>query len=136
MSNKYVIRAEYQTGDSFSSEDTSSIFAPVWTDLAKVKQALKDLTEHHNYYKSSNEYPHWDGDTKVDISDLTTKPWYRPDPEGRKYRSDFWIFSANVELDDGSKHTVHIPYHGYFEHLRTLEIITEPLSDSDLISHF
>ena len=135
--NRYVIRADYVTGDSFGSEDTFEILSPVWTDLDKAKQALKDLTEHHKYYLNSKENCHrWHDDPEVDISDLTKKSWYRPAPEDRGYWTDFWTFSVDVELDDGSKHTVSVQYHGYFEHLNSLEITAEPQSDTDMKAYF
>lgn len=116
---KYVIKSHYSTGDSYNTYDTSTTLAAVWTDLNEAKVALKWLTEQHKYYDAVENSHRWG--EKVDVSDLETKPWFRP---GKNFGMPHWMFSCNVHVDNAI-FVVDIPYHGYFEHLQTLEIIIE-----------
>ena len=122
----YVIRAEYTTGDSFHTEQTSMVFAYVWKDLDTAKKALQWLNEHHKYYEKKED--RWDS-IKLDISDLTTKPWYK-----KSLYSDMWYLSIKLPGNDPDELvTESVDYHGYFETLHSLEITNEPeAEDNDL----
>ena len=124
----YVIKAEYTTGDSFHTEETSDILSPVWTDIEKAKKALSWLTEHHRYYDEVENSPRW-REHNFDTSDVVTKPWYK---DGKSYGQNNWEWSCLVELDDGTLHTVSTSmYHGYFETLHSLEIVVEEPNECD-----
>ena len=126
----YRIEAFYATGDSESSYDTSSVLSPVWTDLAKAKKALRDLKEHHEYYKRDDNERYYHGPvTDEQLKNIAQMPWYP------NLRSPW--FSINLEGDlEGSTMISEIPYHGYFEHLKCLKIITEEPEDNDMEVYF
>jgi hypothetical protein len=127
----YVIKAMYSTGDSFKKENTSTILGIVWSDITKAKEALKILAEHHDYYEKYS-YPHlYHGKlTDKDLDTIATKPWYVVSE--KSYMRDMWQFSVHLATDSSEMMTVHIPYHGYFENLRSLEItIDTELEDQD-----
>jgi hypothetical protein len=119
----YEIKAHYQTGDSFHTEETSDVLAPCWHDLTTAKEALRWLNEHHEYYRASNDRYHWNEADKKNLANIAKKPWYaEQDSTGYKW-PEWWHHSLKLPLDDGTLMVTSIPYHGYFEHLHSLEII-------------
>jgi hypothetical protein len=129
----FYIKASYSTGDSFKNWDEVTGLAPVWQNLDKAKQALRWLTEHHKEYEVRNN--RWSPGVKRDV---TAEPWYVSTPKGHgsAFWEGWWELCVNLELDDGTMMNVSIPYHGYFEHLESLEIV--PIEDdySDMKSTF
>ena len=126
MSN-YRIEAFYTTGDSESSYDTSTVLSPVWTDLAKAKKALQTLREHHDFCKKEDDRRWYRGPiTDEQLKNIESIPWYR-----RVYGN--WSLSIFLEGDeDSSKIVSEIPYHGYFERLKSLKIIVEAPEESGM----
>ena len=118
----YVIKATYQTGDSFHSEEANTELSGVWQTLAGAKEALRWLNEHHVYYEDINS--RWD---QKEHPDLETRLWY---VKGEGIYRDIWGHCLNLLMDDGTLRRESIPYHGYFETLHSLEILCE--KDGDL----
>lgn len=128
---KYEIYCEYSSGDSESQWESSSTLAPTWENLEVAKTALKYLTEHHYWYCLEKDetwsLPEEIRDKKPDY--YRTGAWWLWD----KFRSDFnrkhnpfngydLESSLMLPMDNGEFLRVSVPYHGYFEHLKGLEI--------------
>jgi len=108
--SKYEIIAEYFTGDSFHTEDTETTLPPVWENLEKAKEALAILDTHHRFYLEEDKR-HYDSTVYLspeEIEKFKASPYYD---------SKYPEFGVKVPLDDGTLMDIHIPYHGYFEHL-------------------
>lgn len=92
----YLLHATYSTGDSFGSDDGCKLYFELYRDEELAKRAHEQLEEHHRAYAA------------LDKSKKTLK--------------QFSPYSCEITVDGGSKQTVHIPYHGYFEGLDSIEI--------------
>ena len=114
----WTIEVEFTTGDSFSSERTSDKIGYSWNNLDKAKQSLQLLKIHHNYYKSV-EGSKYGRDIKVK----------KPD----NYTSDY---SCNIIGDNDELISISVFWHGYFETLHTLTIVTDEKKESDMMVEF
>lgn len=122
----YQIKASYSTGDSFHTEDTTTVLSPVWKNLDAAKKALQWLKEHHQYYEVYEDSRRSYKNIVFNIDEAKLKSWFvQPEswPEG-------WTYYMKLPLDDGTLFNTDIPYHGHFEHLYSLEIESE--TDSDM----
>lgn len=119
----YQIRAYYSTGDSDTTEETSTELAPVWNNLDRAKESLKLLTAHHKAYNELVR-PWGRSYETIDYDAIMNSFWYT----GKKLKThnartpSDWHYSATVVSDTGDPISCHIPYHGYFEILHKLEI--------------
>ena len=48
---EYIIRAYYQTGDSFNCYDDEMEIEYVWTNLISAQKSLQRIKNHYEYYK-------------------------------------------------------------------------------------
>lgn len=127
----YRIKAFYDTGDSEESYETSTTLSPMWTDLAKAKIALQVLREHHDLHLFAESSYYTGKVTDEDMKNIESKPWYhKPSPW-----SD-WCRSVKVLGDNDNVMISDVPYHGYFENLHSLKIVTEEPTDNDMEVHF
>lgn len=113
--SKYTIKASYQTGNSFSNEDTEDLLGYVVEDKEVARKALVSLKKHYEAYQEQESFSFRRKSVEINNS---KEPWY--------YKgdwSDSWQHSVILPLDDGSTVVVSVPYVGYFETLYGLDIV-------------
>lgn len=124
---KYRIKYYYGTGDSFGTEDTSSIFEDEWENLEIAKANLKRIKEHYDFYKIApkigSHYEKFFSEKEIKIAkEAPLKDWY---VSSLRHEIPLLKFSS----DNGKFYQLFAPWCGYFEHLFSAEII---ISDKDL----
>lgn len=112
----YQIHAEYETGDSNGRHDTSTTLEMVWEDLEKAKAALKRLEEHYRWYDGRDS---WEVRYKK-VAPPEEPAWHVGLP---------YDFTVKVLLDNGAEVQFLAPWCGYFERLRSLEIVRARCAD-------
>lgn len=122
----YQIVAEYSTGDSFHTEEAETNLAPLWSSLERAKEALSILNTHHKMYQEMDNRYEEEGYylSRIQMEEFKNSPYY----DGQ-----YPEFSVKVPLDDGTLMQIHVPYHGYFEHLYGLSI--ESINEDDGLSY-
>jgi hypothetical protein len=126
---KYLIKAEYRTGDSFKSYDTSEIMEG-WDNLDIAKENLERIKIHYKYYeyKTSNH-------RLLYSSKSEKKKW----EEFEANLPSFIIISKDylgypllkLLTDDRSEYQLFPPWCGYFETLYGAEIILNNKREDD-----
>lgn len=97
--NHYLLYATYDSGDSFSRNSNGRIeFVAVFTDRDLAEENLQRLKDHHQ----------------------AVDDWKRPSGK-LKNVSPYMTTILNHKRQDV---TIYVPWHGYFEHLRELDIKT------------
>lgn len=112
---RYTIRVDYRTGDSFGSEETWGELGISWEKLEVAKEALRRITE-LDKAERYNDSLRWKDGQPIDLSTLKS--------HSPKYSQVCMMFP----LDDGSEHRDSTPWRGYFETLRSAEIV--PVQDT------
>ncbi len=134
---KYVIKMEYQTGDSFGSRDETGYVELSWENLEIAKENLQRIKEHYQFYRASND--HFRRDELEELrKEAREKSWYCHNP-GIPYISEERVGETHVvlKLDNGAEFNYYTGmWCGYFERLRSAEIVPEPGSDSDMYISF
>lgn len=120
----WTIKIDYQTGNSFGSEDTSDEVGCSWTDLNKAKEALQRIKGHYKAY-TEIENDRWSPSDKKP-ADFAKEPWFW------KEEPRFWQQAVIVERDDGTEQRLSTFWCGYFERLYSAEIVADAPFDTDM----
>lgn len=116
---QYEIKITYQTGNSFGSNEEEDIIPYEWTDFNKVQEALKAINDHHI---ANNEYEFSSYNDRDKLYEkYINEPWLE-----LGFGSDF-RFSLKMPLDNGTYQSFSAFWHGHFERLISVEIITKGL---------
>lgn len=110
----YTIKINYQTGGSFSTEDTENIIGCAWESKKLARKGLQAIKDHYSIYKSRS------------FSDK--RSYKEKDKEASKfdwYDKDYSEYNLLLEIDDGTKQEISAFWLGYFEHLYSAEIVYE-----------
>lgn len=128
---KYQIEINYQTGNSFGSEDkTSTINEISWSDLNAAKKSLKAINDHYKLYMFFNK--EWNANKKQREEALKKamgKEWFRNSTN--KSEKNFWEYSIGLTQDDGTIKFISPFWCGYFESLWSAEIVSLKPEDND-----
>ena len=132
----YHILVEYQTGDSFSTEDTSDTLTG-WTDLDIAKENLKRIQDHYSWVaigecrgifcnhevckKASEKHKQY----STQWGRFKQKEWKKTAPEFLK-GLEFPEYTIRLKQDDGSEKEKMVAWTGYFETLYGAKIISDP----------
>lgn len=104
----YLLYTIYSTGNSFSHEEGKIQFVDLFETLEKAQKNLKRIEEHNKTYKKLNDR------------------WARPSKEEQrelnKLKKTFDEWSVRLVTESGREYDFHVPWHGYFERLTTVEI--------------
>lgn len=120
MTDKYEIKVCYSTGDSFHTEDTSTVLEMTWNSRDNAKLALQRIKEHWQWYEC--EHKHMSGTWNDKL-----KKYVKPhEPSWHIGLDDHSIL---LMLDNGNDVKFAAPWCGYFESLQSVEII---LDESDM----
>lgn len=112
----YKILIKYQTGDSFSSEDTEDEISHEWEKLETAKKNLKRIEDHYLFIQK-----HKDGYQRPECGTM---------PEGCFWDEEYKHIGLELLLDDGPPKIEVYPFWcGCFERLYGAEI--RPM-DSDM----
>lgn len=110
---KYRIKYNYDTGDTFSTQEGCEDYLEGWNNLDIAKENLKRIEEHYTYYRKINTGYHKDYN-KI-IKSMSNERWGVKD-------------NINVEncimllADNGVEYRIWCPWCGYFESLNYAEI--------------
>lgn len=114
---QYEIKITYTTGNSFGSHQEVETLPYEWSDSSKVQSALKAINAHHI---ACEEYDDCSYKQREDFyKNYTNEPWLE-----MGFGSDF-RFSLKLELDDGTLQPFSAFWHGYFENLISVEIVSK-----------
>lgn len=104
---EYIIRAYYQTGNSFNCYDEEMEIEYVWRNLTSAQKSLQRIKNHYEYYKKYHNL------------------WEKPKealPSGVYWNNEYKFIGLTL-LDDNSKEFgYNPPWLGYFEKLKWVEI--------------
>lgn len=110
----YKIKVEYRTGNSFGNHDETDYVDLGWENLDIVKENLKRITEHYEWYRDINNCSRWSPKQQV------------KKPEWIKEKDDEMAqYIINLKLDDGTERNYSPFWIGYFECLYSLEIVMD-----------
>lgn len=130
----YQIKIYYSTGNSFGSEDTSDVLAPIWENKKLAQKALQSLKEHYTLYHEKEAYSFRASRSDEEIfEEVRTKDWYGNFGHNDRFykEKNGWHFFLGVELDDGSYINMSpSQWCGYFETLHKAEIVNTDELDS------
>jgi hypothetical protein len=116
---RYIIRYNYDTGDSFHTERGLERDLDVWYDVLIAEKNLKRIREHHEYYQAMNHHYPWDTEGKAKakktIEEAKKCPWF----------VEKFEWSLKLLDDSGKEYQISAPWCGYFEHLNHVEIIED-----------
>ena len=112
----YKIKYDYQTGDSFHTEEREDLLEYEWMDLDVAKECLKRIREHYKWYQSlENHY-------SFRKEEIVKPTWHNIDMSNFIIRTDEH-YLMNMPLDNGNEIQFWPPWCGYFEHLHGAEIV-------------
>ena len=120
----YTIRVDYQTGDSFHTEDTSDTLNGEW-NLDVAKENLKRIKEHYCVVKNRKNYysiamqKHAEKEQEA----AKSKPWHS---------GKYWEYGILLLENDGTSKEYHCNWTGYFESLYGASIIACNKDDDDM----
>lgn len=114
----YTVKAYYTTGDSFGSEDVEHEIPLVWENKELARQAMREIYDHYTAFQD-----------RLDYSEVKDNAWC-----GEAY-AEIWEFSIKLELDNGKRQSMNVPWTGYFESLNSLEVViaTEDMGEDRII---
>jgi len=113
----YQIKAHYQTGDSFGSENTSEILELVNEDLEVAKANLKRIAEHYRMYEQFNNSSWRRSENKKTKKDYKDFDWF--------VDADMFDHQMILKTDSGNDLQIWCPWCGYFERLHSVELIND-----------
>ena len=117
--SKLTIKASYQTGDSFRTEDTEELLGYVVEKRETARLALSYLKKHYESVENHGAYSF-----RKKQQDVSKEIWY-----AKSEWSNGWECSVMLPLDDESLIKVSVPYTGYFERLYGLDIVSAESED-------
>lgn len=154
---KYKIKIEYQTGNSFCSEDETRYIDITWENIDVAKENLRRIKEHYEQYREINSYKSGKNKSIKDILNLNIdKKWfvYKPKlvskmngyPINEKTKKKFGMknceyvpdehsatYCLKLKTDEGDDYQLYTFWCGYFEELYSAEI---EIDNSDMKIEF
>jgi len=110
---KWRIRIDYETGDSFGSENTHDYLDIEWENLDMAKESLRRIKNHFEFCDGKHCWTRPEGDLPVGVD------W-----------NDKWRCLRLILVDDDyNDYPCAAFWIGYFEYLHTAEIVGQ---DSDM----
>ena len=103
----YTLKIYYQTGDTFSTTDTTNIIGCCWKNKELAEQAIKEIRKHNEIFTSYKS-------DKVKKKKASKYPWFNN--KNAEY-------SLLLEMDNKSRKIINAFWVGYFEYLQYVEII-------------
>ncbi len=114
---EYKIQVNYETGNSFGRNDTSTILKYTWTDKEIAKENLLYIKEHYDIIKGGGYLERRQKSDKQRFEEAKNKIWFT----GHK---DHWWWSIYLKGNDGQVNVEeHVHWTGYFEYLQSIEVI-------------
>lgn len=111
----YKIKVFYETGDSFSSNNTETILEPEWEKLDVAKENLKRIKTHYKIYQRLDHHNYsWDKEKRFDEKKLPDYVIYD--------KKNNWL-NLKLLLDNGNEMQIYVGWCGYFERLYGADII-------------
>jgi len=117
----YRIEYDYQTGDSFHTEERTEVLEYDWEDLEIAKEALQRIKEHYKWYRYVERVPY------PDRPKVKKPKWWKVNTEGLD--EDYQHHLMNLRMDNGVEVQFHPPWCGYFETLYGASIINKKSGD-------
>lgn len=110
---KYRIKYNYDTGDTFSTDEGIERYLELeWDNIEIATANLKRIEEHYEQYKRLNSYSN--GKTYKDIfGENQHKDWYV---------NEYPEYSLKLYTDEGTPWQLWAPWCGYFETLNFAEV--------------
>jgi len=113
--NKYRIKIDYRTGNSFNSEDKEEFLEYEWENLDSAKKSLKHIKNHYEYYENNSN------------------AWKKPKeklPDGVSWSDEYRMLMLDLVDDNDKVYRYSSFWTGYFEclHEATIELV----GDSDM----
>lgn len=125
----YQIRIHYSTGDSFNTYNEEQVLEYEWKNLNIVKENLKRIKNHYDWYSNGTFAPH-----KSD--------WQKNIPKFCVQATSFKVtskydYAIKLLHDDGEREYQLYPFWiGYFEHLYSAEIIIKEDESLKFYTHW
>ena len=105
----YLLYALYSTGDSFHHESGVIEYIGLYQDEKVAKENQGRLKKHN------------------DVEEKLTDRWDPPSKAVRnKLAKNHNSYSCSLVTENGQEYLLHVPWHGYFEHLEGVDI--QPVS--------
>lgn len=104
----YSIKVSYKTGDSFKTYDTENILNYDWENIETVKSNMRRIKQHYDWIKEK----YYDKLPKPNFMKELTK-------ESQQYAEG----CIPLKKDDGSIFQLSTPWTGYFERLKSIEVV-------------
>jgi hypothetical protein len=113
----YKIKVEYETGDSFGSEDVEKILDLSWTNIDYAKESLKRIETHYKWFEKYIEYEY-----ECHVRPTTAKIPEMPNfiKKMKNLNRSYNLFLVN---DLGEDVMISVSWCGYFETLYGASII-------------
>ena len=115
----YQIKISYSDGDSESTWDSEEYVNLEWENLDVAKENLKRIKQHYKEYEFLNGWHSWETTNKEfnrRVENLKKFPWHSP-PD--------WHSAIILKTDSGENFTANVFWCGYFERLKSAEIVDE-----------
>jgi len=109
--NYHLVHAVYSTGDSFGHDEGQLEFIGLYSDLEVAKENVRRLEAHNDLYEKLNRRSYY-GVSKKEQAEL------------KKLEKTFEPYTVRLVLEDGREYDVHVPWHGYFENLTSVNLNT------------
>lgn len=109
----YKIKIDFETGNSFGSEEYEDFIEYEWSNLKMAKESLQRIKNHYKVYQETDGY---------------RKP-KQPTPEGVIWDTELKYVLLELISDDGVPFRYSSFWTGYFEILYSAEII---VNDTDM----
>lgn len=110
----YQIEAYYKTGDSFHSENTTTVLELVNENLEVAKANLKRIAEHYKMYEQFNSYRRENNKTRKDYKHFD---WFVDE--------DMFDYKIILKTDTGNNLQIWCPWCGYFETLYSIKLVND-----------
>jgi hypothetical protein len=118
---RYTIEIQYQTGNSFGSEETSGELGISWESLDKAKEGLQRIAA---IEKLESRFSYIMSEAEKDVE--------REKLVGYTKHPKWGSWGLTLQLDDGTEQPVSMFWQGYFERFRSAEIVPVDRSNTDM----
>jgi len=118
---RYTIEIAYQTGDSFSSHETTGELGISWESLDKAKEALQRIAA---IEKLEDKFSYTTSEADKDLERVKLAGYTKQERWGS--------WGLSLQLDDGTEQPVHPFWHGYFERFISAEIVPVDRGNTDM----